>query len=101
MALLLWQFGIAPVICYLTARATVVLYNRLVPEDRGYYYLLFLSVLVQGSTLVLLVKWLRLSEPARSKPLASLELYTMAHTDYGLVVVEITESLAKEGPIIG
>jgi len=245
VALLLWQFSIAPVIGYLTARGAVALYNRLVPEDRGYYYLLFLSVglltygiadlvhgsgmlavfttgfvmgnrpfvhrqgvrnfaealstianiglfvmlgllvfpsqwadvwlegtllflgltfiarplavflgtafmkvdwknrvfiswaglrgavpivlatypaaagiegsdkifnlvffavllsvLVQGSTLGLLAKWLKLSEPARPKPLASLELYTMAQTDYDLVVVDIPESFAKEGPRI-
>jgi cell volume regulation protein A len=43
VALLLWQFSIAPVIGYLTGRGAVALYNRLVPEDRGYYYLLFLA----------------------------------------------------------
>lgn len=39
----LWQFGVAPIIGYLTGRAAVFLYNKLVPEDRGYYYLLFLA----------------------------------------------------------
>jgi len=242
VALLLWQFSIAPVIGYLTARGAVALYNLLVPEDRGYYYLLFLSVglltygladlvlasgmlavftagfvmgnrsfvhkqgvrnfsealstianiglfamlgllvfpsqwagvwlegtllfllltfvarplavflstlfmnlgwknqifiswaglrgavpivlatypaaagiegsnkifnlvffavilsvVFQGSTLGLLAKWLKLSESARPKPLASLELYTMAHTDYDLVVVDIPESHPTEG----
>lgn len=245
IGLLLWQFSIAPVIGYLTGRGAVALYNRLVPEDRGYYYLLFLatglltfgladlvrgsgmlavfttgfvmgnrpfvhkqgvrnfsealstianiglfvmlgllvfphqwarvwlegtllflaltfiarpfavfvgtafmnlgwrnrvfiswaglrgavpivlatypaaagiqgsdkifnliffavllSVLVQGSTLGVLARWLRLSEPARPKPLVSLELYTMAHTDYDLVVVEIPDSDVPEGPRI-
>lgn len=40
---LLWQFSIAPVIGYLTGKSAVFLYNRLVPEDRGYYYLLFIA----------------------------------------------------------
>ena len=245
VALLLWQFGIGPVVGYLTGRGAVALYNRLVPEDRGYYYLLFLatglltygladlirgsgmlavfttgfvmgnrpfvhkqgvrnfsealstianiglfvmlgllvfprqwsgvwlegtllflaltfiarpiavfvgtafmnlgwrnrtfiswaglrgavpivlatypaaagiegsdkifnlvffavllSVLIQGSTLGVLARWLKLSEPARPKPLVSLELYTMAHTDYDLVVVDIPESSVSEGPRI-
>jgi cell volume regulation protein A len=43
IVLLLWQFGIAPAIGYLTGRGAVALYNRLVPEDRGYYYILFLA----------------------------------------------------------
>jgi cell volume regulation protein A len=43
VVLLFWQFGIAPVIGYLTGRGAVALYNRLVPEDRGYYYILFLA----------------------------------------------------------
>lgn len=245
VALLLWQFSIAPVIGYLTGRGAVALYNRLVPEDRGYYYLLFLaaglltygltdlirgsgmlavfttgfvmgnrpfvhkqgvrnfsealstianiglfvmlgllvfprqwsgvwlegtllflgltfiarpvavfagtafmklgwrnrtfiswaglrgavpivlatypaaagiegsdkifnlvffavllSVIIQGSTLGVLARWLKLSEPARPKPLVSLELYTMAHTNYDLVVVDIPESSVPEGPRI-
>lgn len=245
VALLLWQFGIAPVIGYLTGRGAVALYNRLVPEDRGYYYLLFLaaglltygltdlvrgsgmlavfttgfvmgnrpfvhkqgvrnfsealstianiglfvmlgllvfprqwsdvwlegtllfliltfvarpvavfagtafmnlgwrnrtfiawaglrgavpivlatypaaagipgsdkifnlvffavllSVLIQGSTLGILARWLNLSEPARPKPLVSLELHTLAHTDYDLVVVDIPDSDLTNGPRI-
>jgi NhaP-type Na+/H+ and K+/H+ antiporter len=163
VAFLLWQFSIAPVSGYLTGRGAVALYNRLVPGDRGYYYLLFLvltfvarpiavfvgpafmglgwrnrvfiswaglgnavpivlatypaavgipgsekpnlvffavlpSVLIQGSTLGVLARWLGLAEPARPKPLVSLELYTMAHTDYDLVVVDIPESQTPEGP---
>ena len=43
VGLFLWQFGVAPIIGYLTGRAAVFLYNKLVPEDRGYYYLLFLA----------------------------------------------------------
>lgn len=43
VVLLFWQFGIAPLIGYLTGRGAVALYNRLVPEDRGYYYILFLA----------------------------------------------------------
>lgn len=245
VGLLLWQFSVAPVIGYLTGRAAVALYNRLVPEDRGYYYLLFLatglltygladlargsgmlavfttgfvmgnrqfvhkqgvlnfsealstianigmfvmlgllvfprqwseiwlegimlflvltfiarpiavfvgtaymklgwknrvfmswaglrgavpivlatypaaagikggddifnlvffavllSILIQGSTLGGLAKILKLALPARPKPLVSLELITMAHSDYDLVVVEIPDFPNSEGPRI-
>ncbi len=41
--LLAWQFCAGPVVGYLTGRGAVELYNRLVPEDRGYYYILFLA----------------------------------------------------------
>ena len=245
VALLLWQFTVAPVVGFLTGRGTVALYNRLVPEDRGYYYLLFLStglltygladlvrgsgmlavftaglvignrpfvhkqgvrnfsealstisniglfvmlgllvfprqwadvwlqgtflflaltfvarpaavflgtafmklgwrnrvfiswaglrgavpivlatypaaagiegsneifnlvffavllsVLVQGSTLGALARWLKLAQPARPKPLVSLELNTLAHTDYDLVVVDLPEPKTRTGPRI-
>ncbi|MFM2198431.1 MAG: hypothetical protein RLZZ505_1863 [Verrucomicrobiota bacterium] len=245
LGLLLWQFSVAPVIGYLTGRGTVALYNRLVPEDRGYYYILFLatglltygltdlargsgmlavfttgfvmgnrpfvlkqgvrnfseavstianiglfvmlgllvfprqwsvvwfegtllflaltfvarpvavflgtafmglgwrnrvfiswaglrgavpivlatypaaagikgsddifnlvffavvlSVLIQGSTLGPLARWLKLSVPARPKPLVSLELFTMAHSDYDLVVIDVPDSVTTEGPRI-
>lgn len=245
VSLLLWQFSIAPVVGYLTGRGAVALYNRLVPEDRGYYYLLFLatglltygltdlirgsgmlavftsgfvmgnrpfvhkqgvrnfsealstianiglfvmlgllvfphqwagvwwegtllflvltfiarpiavfvstaftnlgwrnrifiswaglrgavpivlatypvaagikgsddifnlvffavllSVCVQGSTLGVLARWLKLSEPARPKPLVSLELFTMAHSDYDLIVIDVPDSQGADGPRI-
>ena len=245
VGLFLWQFGVAPIVGYLTGRTAVALYNRLVPEDRGYYYLLFLatglltygltdlvrgsgmlavfttgfvmgnrpfvhkqgvynfsealssianigmfvmlgllvfprqwseiwregvllfliltfiarplavfigtafmnlgwknrvfmswaglrgavpivlatypaaagiqggddifnlvffavllSILVQGSTLGSLARLLKLRLPARPKPLVSLELITMAHSDYDLVVVDIPEFQITEGPRI-
>lgn len=241
----LWQFGVAPIIGYLTGRAAVFLYNKLVPEDRGYYYLLFLatglltygladlargsgmlavfttgfvmgnrqfvhrqgvfnfsealstianigmfvmlgllvfprqwsgiwlegvmlflaltfvarplavfigtafmnlgwrsrvfiswaglrgavpivlatypaaagieggddifnlvffavllSILVQGSTLGGLARWLKLTLPPKPKPLVSLELITMAHSDYDLIVVDVPDPQSLEGPRI-
>ena len=64
------------------------------------FFAVLLSVIIQGSTLGVLARWLKLCEPARPKPLVSLELYTMAHTDYDLVVVDIPESPLAEGPRI-
>jgi cell volume regulation protein A len=64
------------------------------------FFAVLLSVIIQGSTLGVLARWLKLSEPARPKPLVSLELYTMAHTDYDLVVVDIPASFVREGPRI-
>jgi cell volume regulation protein A len=64
------------------------------------FFAVLLSVIIQGSTLGVLARWLKLSEPARPKPLVSLELNTMAHTDYDLVVVDIPESSVPEGPRI-
>ena len=56
------------------------------------FFAVLLSILVQGSTLGLLARVLKLALPARPKPLVSLELITMAHSDYDLVAVEIPES---------
>lgn len=64
------------------------------------FFAVLLSVLVQGSTLGVLARGLNLSEPARPKPLVSLELHTMAHTDYDLVVVDIPPSALPHGPRI-
>jgi potassium/hydrogen antiporter len=64
------------------------------------FFAVLLSVIVQGSTLGKLAKWLKLAIPARPKPLMNLELHTMAHTDYDLVVIDIPESAVVEGPRI-
>ncbi len=53
------------------------------------FFAVLLSILVQGSTLGVLARWLKLSVPALPKPLVSLELITMAHSDYDLVVIDI------------
>lgn len=64
------------------------------------FFAVLLSVVFQGSTLGILARWLKLSEPARPKPLVSLELYTMAHTDYDLIVIDIPEHDINESPRI-
>ncbi len=64
------------------------------------FFAVILSILVQGSSLPLVAKWLRLSVPARPQPLFNLELITMARSDYDLVVVDLPESHGAEGPRI-
>ncbi len=64
------------------------------------FFAVVLSMLVQGSTLGMLASWLKLSEPARPKPLFNLELITMAHTDYDLVVVDLPGPDGALGPRI-
>jgi len=41
-----WKFAVGPVIGFLIAKAALWLFNRLSPQDRGYYYILFLSVVL-------------------------------------------------------
>jgi cell volume regulation protein A len=64
------------------------------------FFAVILSILVQGSSLPLVAKWLRLSVPARPQPLFNLELITMAHSDYDLVVVDLPDPQGAEGPRI-
>src|SRR5574338_510220 len=59
-----------------------------------------LSILIQGSTLGTVARWLGLAEVSRPKPLFNLELITMAHTDYDLVVVDLPDPPGAEGPRI-
>ncbi|MEN6384903.1 MAG: potassium/proton antiporter [Phycisphaerales bacterium] len=40
----LWKFTIAPIFGWLAARFTIWLFNTLRPQDRGYYYVLFLGL---------------------------------------------------------
>ncbi|OHB53472.1 MAG: hypothetical protein A2Y12_12660 [Planctomycetes bacterium GWF2_42_9] len=40
----LWKFTFAPVLGWLIARGAIWLFNRLCPQDRGYYYVLFLGI---------------------------------------------------------
>ena len=42
----LWKFAAGPVIGFLVAKAALWLFNRLSPQDRGYYYVLFLAVVL-------------------------------------------------------
>ena len=64
------------------------------------FFAVILSILVQGSTLGWVAKWLRLSEPARPKPLFSLEMITMAKSDYDVVTVDLPGPKGAEGPQI-
>lgn len=64
------------------------------------FFAVILSILVQGSSLGLIAKWLGLSEPSRPKARYSLELITMAHSDYDLVVVDLPDPRGAIGPKI-
>lgn len=64
------------------------------------FFAVLLSILIQGSTLGTVARWLKLSAPARPKPLFNLELITLAHSDYDLVVVDLPEPPGAVGPRI-
>lgn len=64
------------------------------------FFAVILSIIIQGSTLGIVAKWMKLSEPARPKPLFNLELITMAHSDYDLVVVDLPDPKGARGPRI-
>lgn len=64
------------------------------------FFAVVLSVLVQGSTLGVVARWLKLSVPARPKPLFNLELITMAPSDYELVVIDLPDPRGAAGPKI-
>lgn len=74
------------------------------PQGQLVFNLIFiaviLSILLQGSTLGVVAKWLKLSMPPRHKPLYSLELITMAQSDMDLIVVDLPEPIGKTGPRI-
>lgn len=44
--LFLWKFLAGPVFGWLMARAALAIFNRLNPQDRGYYYVLLLAVVL-------------------------------------------------------
>lgn len=62
------------------------------------FFAVLLSVLVQGSTLGFFARLLKISVPSRPRPLFNLELVTMAHTDYDLVVIELPDPKGTPGP---
>lgn len=64
------------------------------------FFAVILSILVQGSTLGGVANLLKLAAPSRPQPLFNLELLTMAHTDYDLVVVDLPDPRGAEGPRI-
>ncbi|HEY0840779.1 MAG TPA: potassium/proton antiporter, partial [Vulgatibacter sp.] len=64
------------------------------------FFAVVLSILVQGSTMGTVARWLKLSVPSRPKPLFNLDLITMAHSDYDLVVVDLPDPKGAPGPRI-
>lgn len=64
------------------------------------FFAVILSILVQGSTLGMAAKWLGLAEPARPRSLFSLEMITMARSDYDMVVVDLPGPPGAPGPRI-
>ncbi len=51
-----WKFTAGPVCGWLLARGALWLFNRLTPQDRGYYYVLFLGVVLLTYGLAELVR---------------------------------------------
>lgn len=64
------------------------------------FFAVLLSVAVQGSTLGVLARALRLSTPSRPQPRYGLELVTMAHSDLDLIVVDLPDPKGRPGPRI-
>jgi len=64
------------------------------------FFVVILSVAIQGSTLGFLAKILRLARRSRPKPLYNLELVTMARSDMDLIVVDIPGPQGAPGPMI-
>lgn len=64
------------------------------------FFAVILSILVQGSSLGAVARWLGLSVPARPRPLVQLELMTLTHSDYDLLVVDLPDPQGAEGPRI-
>lgn len=64
------------------------------------FFAVLLSISIQGSTMGLIAKWLKLSTPTRPKPLYNLELITMAKSDMDLVVVDLPGPKGITGPMI-
>lgn len=64
------------------------------------FFAVMLSILVQGSTLGVVARWLGLAEPSRPRPLFNLELITMRPTDYDLIVIDLPGPSGVQGPRI-
>ncbi len=62
------------------------------------FFAVILSIIIQGSTLGLVAKWLGLSAPARPKALFNLEMITMAKSDYDMVIVDLPGPKGAPGP---
>ncbi len=64
------------------------------------FFAVLLSVAIQGSTLGIVAKWLKLATPSRPQPLYNLELVTMAKSDLDLIVVDMPDPQGAPGPQI-
>jgi cell volume regulation protein A len=64
------------------------------------FFAVLLSVAIQGSTLGVVAKWLKLSTRSRPEPLYNLELVTMARSDMDLIVVDMPGPQGAPGPQI-
>lgn len=64
------------------------------------FFAVLLSVLIQGSTLGMVARWLGFFAPSRPAPLYNLELITMAQSDMDLIVVDLPGPQGFEGPVI-
>lgn len=53
------------------------------------FFVVLLSVAVQGGTLGLLARWLKFTVPARPQPLFNLELVTMTASDLDMIIVDL------------
>ena len=64
------------------------------------FFAVLLSVLIQGSTLGSVARWLKLSTPSRPMQRYGLELVTMAKSELDLVVVDLPDPKGAPGPRI-
>jgi cell volume regulation protein A len=64
------------------------------------FFVVILSIAIQGSTLGVLARWLNLSTRSRPKPFYNLELVTMAQSDMDLIVVDMPDPQGAPGPRI-
>lgn len=64
------------------------------------FFAVLLSILVQGSTLGMVAQWLGLAQPARPQALFSLEMITMARSDYDVFTIDLPGPRGAEGPRI-
>lgn len=64
------------------------------------FFAVILSVAIQGSTIGMVARWLKLSTQARPKPMYNLELITMARSDMDLIVVDLPGPQGRPGPRI-
>jgi cell volume regulation protein A len=64
------------------------------------FFAVILSILFQGSTLGIVAQRLGLAAPARPKSLFSLEMITMAKSDYDVVAIDLPGPKGAQGPRI-